>query len=50
MPRTNGISAFAIIISRLSDIFGRQVVEIASFVVFMSTSLGCAISQSMISL
>ena len=43
-------SAFAIIISRLSDIFGRQVVEITSFIVFMITSLGCAVSQSMVGL
>ena len=42
--------AFAIIISRMSDIFGRKVVEIASFVLFMVTSLGCGLSQSMIGL
>ncbi|KAK5162997.1 uncharacterized protein LTR77_011052 [Saxophila tyrrhenica] len=42
--------AFAIIISRLSDIFGRKAIEIASFIIFMITSLGCAVSQSMVGL
>ncbi len=39
--------AFAIVITRLSDIFGRKTIEIASFVIFLGFSLGCALSQSM---
>lgn len=39
--------AFAIIITRLSDIFGRKAIEVASFVLFIAFSLGCALSQSM---
>ena len=39
--------AFAIIISRLSDIFGRRTVEVASFVIFICFSLGCALSRNM---
>lgn len=39
--------AFAIIIARLSDIFGKKTVEIASFVMFIGFSLGCALSQNM---
>lgn len=42
--------AFAIIISRLSDIFGRQVVEIGSFLMFLGFSLGCALAPNMITL
>jgi len=42
--------AFAIIITRLSDIFGRKAVEVASFVLFIAFSLGCALSQSMMQL
>ncbi|KAK3702371.1 hypothetical protein LTR37_014945 [Vermiconidia calcicola] len=42
--------AFAIIIARLSDIFGRQAIEIASFVIFLAFSLGCGLAQSMIQL
>lgn len=42
--------AFAIIISRLSDIFGRQAIEIGSFLIFMGFSLGCALSPNMITL
>ena len=39
--------AFAIIIARLSDIFGKKVVEIASFLLFIGFSLGCALSRNM---
>lgn len=39
--------AFAIIISRLSDILGRKAVEVASFLLFIGFSLGCALSRSM---
>jgi len=42
--------AFAIIITRLSDIFGRKAVEVASLVLFIAFSLGCALSQSMLQL
>lgn len=38
--------AFAIIITRLSDIFGRKTVEIMNFVLFIAFSLGCALSRS----
>lgn len=39
--------AFAIIITRLSDIFGRKAVEVMNFVLFIAFSLGCALSRSM---
>ncbi len=39
--------AFAIIMSRFSDIFGKKSVEVASFVVFLCFSLACGLSQSM---
>lgn len=39
--------AFAIIITRLSDIFGRKAVEVMNFTLFIAFSLGCALSQSM---
>ena len=39
--------AFAIIISRFSDIFGRKTVEVVCFGLFISFSLGCALSQNM---
>ena len=39
--------AFAIIIARLSDIFGKKAVEVASFIFFIGFSLGCALSQNM---
>lgn len=39
--------AFAIIISRFSDIFGKKTVEVASFIIFIGFSLGCALSKSM---
>jgi MFS family permease len=39
--------AFAIIIARLSDIFGKKAVEICSFLLFIGFSLGCALSQNM---
>jgi MFS family permease len=39
--------AFAIIISRFSDLFGKKTVEVASFTVFIAFSLGCGLSQSM---
>lgn len=42
--------AFAIIISRFSDIFGRQAIEIGSFLIFLGFSLGCALSPNMITL
>ncbi|KAK3691698.1 hypothetical protein LTR37_018491 [Vermiconidia calcicola] len=42
--------AFAIIIARLSDIFGRKVVEICSFVVFIAFSLACGLSKNMMQL
>ena len=42
--------AFAIIIARLSDIFGLKVVEMASFLLFIGFSLGCALSQNMMQL
>lgn len=42
-----GWPAFAILTSRLSDIFGRKVIQIASLVVFIAFSIGCALSQSM---
>lgn len=46
----DSVLAFAIIISRLSDIFGRQIVEIGAFVMFMGFSLACGIAQNMIQL
>lgn len=39
--------AFATIIARLSDIFGKKTVEVASFVVFVAASLGCGLSRNM---
>jgi MFS family permease len=39
--------AFAIIIARLSDIFGQKAAEIASFLLFIGFSLGCALSKNM---
>nr|POE51690.1 efflux pump roqt [Quercus suber] len=42
--------AFSIIVSRLSDIFGRKTVELASFVCFAAFSLGCALSTSILQL
>ena len=39
--------AFGIIITRLSDIFGRKIVEVASFTLFIAFSLGCGLSRSM---
>lgn len=39
--------AFATIIARLSDIFGKKTIEVASFVVFIAASLGCGLSRNM---
>jgi MFS family permease len=39
--------AFAIIISRFSDFFGKKAVEAASFVIFIAFSLGCGLSNNM---
>lgn len=39
--------AFAIIITRLSDIFGRKAIEVTNFLLFIAFSLACALSQSM---
>ncbi|CAK4013795.1 Major facilitator superfamily domain, general substrate transporter [Lecanosticta acicola] len=38
--------AFAILVSRLSDIFGRKIIQLASLVIFIGFSVGCALSQS----
>ena len=37
--------AFAIIISRLSDIFGKKAIEVTSFVLFIAFSLACGLSK-----
>jgi MFS family permease len=39
--------SFAIIIARLSDIFGRKTIEVASFLMFTGFSLGCGLSKNM---
>ena len=39
--------AFAVIVSRFSDLFGKKTVEVAAFIFFISFSLGCALSRSM---
>jgi hypothetical protein len=39
--------AFAIIISRLSDPFGRKTVQVVAFTIFIAFSIGCALSQTM---
>ncbi|KAK5173542.1 uncharacterized protein LTR77_002223 [Saxophila tyrrhenica] len=39
--------AFAIIISRFSDIFGKKTVEVASFSLFLAFSLACGLSKNM---
>ena len=39
--------SFAIIIARLSDIFGRKTIEVASFLMFIGFSLGCGLSRNM---
>lgn len=42
--------AFATIIARFSDIFGRKTVSVASFVFFLAFSMACALSRSMVQL
>nr|POE63739.1 efflux pump roqt [Quercus suber] len=42
--------ACSIIVSRLSDVFGRKTVELASLVCFAAFSLGCALSTSILQL
>lgn len=42
--------AFAIIMARLSDIFGKKTIELVSFVIFLVFSMACALSQSMLQL
>jgi len=42
--------SFGIIMARLSDLFGRKTIEIFSLVLFMSCSITCALSRSMLEL
>lgn len=42
--------AFSIIVSRLSDIFGRKIMLLVALTLFAAFSLGCALSRSMLEL
>lgn len=42
--------ACAIIMARLSDIFGKKTMEVASLVIFLVFSMACAVSKSMLQL